>query len=371
MGKGALRNKSCHCESAKKYSDCCFDFDTQKEKLKECSNSQYDRMPILGRPIISTIFKGKRVVAVGSRVYRDIPINETFHEFLIRNLQNLLGRDWIEGERKKSARERHHIVQGFDSFYEDRRRLAPTLERPEKSIKSLPTSGNVLAMLTFAYDVYSVQHCAVIPDDILQRLKQYNEYQGARYEINVAGTCVRAGFVIDWIRPTQGKIGKECEFVAYHPRHNEFVVVEAKSRQRSGVLHRDGAQSSIFIESTADINQLYKRAVAKSSHGLPLVVFIDINLLPNENSVTSASWVYQLRQKFADTPIMEPEKHSLLFITNYSWHYKKKAIASTWAEKICIIPHNSIHPIQNKDAVAALADSVKGYGGVPPLFPDQ
>jgi len=49
---------------------------------------------LVGRPTISTEFKGHRVVAVGSRLYHSLPINITFHEFLITFLKDTVGPSW-------------------------------------------------------------------------------------------------------------------------------------------------------------------------------------------------------------------------------------------------------------------------------------
>src|SRR5206468_1741426 len=39
-------------------------------------------------------FEGKKVWAIGSRVYPDRPPNETFHEFLLQVLRETLGEEW-------------------------------------------------------------------------------------------------------------------------------------------------------------------------------------------------------------------------------------------------------------------------------------
>jgi hypothetical protein len=60
----------------------------------------------------------------------------------------------------------------------------------------------------------------------VQRLRSYEAFQGARYEIAVAATFVRCGFDIEWV---EEKAKKHCEFNATHKGTGENIAVETKS----------------------------------------------------------------------------------------------------------------------------------------------
>ena len=92
--------------------------------------------------------------------------------------------------------------------------------RPEDDkgvIKSIDPTGNVQSLLCLAYDVYSVMHCGELPASSVERLKDRDNFQGARYEIAIAAIFVRVGFNIEWIEDKQNK---HCEFIATNKEGN-------------------------------------------------------------------------------------------------------------------------------------------------------
>ncbi len=61
------------------------------------------------------------------------------------------------------------------------------------------------ALLSLDYDFYSLQHCgAEVLSKLLNRLRNEQQFQGARYEIAVAALSCRAGFEIKWIHTSLG-----------------------------------------------------------------------------------------------------------------------------------------------------------------------
>ena len=55
------------------------------------------------------IFKGKKVFALGNKVYADCPPNTTFHTFLIQIFKETIGLDWFREQAKLPLEERHFI----------------------------------------------------------------------------------------------------------------------------------------------------------------------------------------------------------------------------------------------------------------------
>jgi hypothetical protein len=74
-------------------------------------------------------------------------------------------------------------------------------------------SGPLLAYLTFAYDLYVVEHNATLDARLVERLKMGDQFQGARHELFAEATCLRAGFEIIHEDETD-----------HSSRHAEFVL---------------------------------------------------------------------------------------------------------------------------------------------------
>lgn len=187
---------------------------------------------LVGRPFVSALFNGWRYVAIGARLLK-VPPSTTFHEFLEMILvSDVLGEDWVRTEYAKTVEQQHPVAR----WLFDLRGLRVAMPPPAAGqIREIDATGHALALLTLAYDVYDILHCAKLPEALVARLKHPQEFQGAKYELAVAGLFVRAGFTIEWIdEPTR----KRPEFIATHKTTKERLAVEAKSRHRSGVLGR-------------------------------------------------------------------------------------------------------------------------------------
>lgn len=88
-----------------------------------------------------------------------------------------------------------------------------------------------------ADDVYRLQLVRRLPRKVVERLRSYDRFQEAHYEIAVAAILVRCRFEIEWV---EEKAKKHCEFIATHKVSSESIAVETKSRHRSGVLNQKG-----------------------------------------------------------------------------------------------------------------------------------
>ena len=111
--------------------------------------------------------------------------------------------------------------------------------------------------------------------DSIERLKNCDQFQGARHELFAEATCLRAGFSIEHEDETDGST-RHAEFTATHKASGQRVSVEAKSKHRPGVLGFPGARQAEG-EHKLNVGQLLNDAIRKNT-AHPLVVFFDLNL---------------------------------------------------------------------------------------------
>lgn len=326
---------------------------------------------LIGRPVILTHFKEKRVVAVGSRLYHSLPSDITFHEFLITFLKDIVGMPWGKSESEKPKGEQHLIIQWIGEMADLLRDAVVVKEREWGDMKSTKTSGNVLALLSLAYDLYSVFHCGDLSEELVDRLKNMDQFQGAKYEIAVAAIFVRAGFIIKWIPRTEEK---RCEFIATHRITKQNVIVEAKSRHRSGILGRPGMKEKLGRMRT-QVGRLFNDALTKPTGGLPFIIFIDINLpLTPGNNDLSKKWVGDVKKMLDQHPVgtlNNPDPFAMLCITNFSWHYHEQDTGINRGENIIIVPQFPKVRIEDPTTINLLHTAALQYGIVPPMFPQD
>jgi hypothetical protein len=102
-------------------------------------------------------------------------------------------------------------------------------------------------------------------------LKDINQFQGARYEIYVTASFVRAGFEVELENETE-RTTSHCEFTATH-RTGAKYSVEAKSRHRQGILGREGVAPSFDFT-----NHAYHYVSAETPEPGKVAVFTGINI---------------------------------------------------------------------------------------------
>ena len=92
-----------------------------------------------------------------------------------------------------------------------------------------------MAYLLLAYDLYILRdHRALLKRNV-ERMQHPDQFQGARYELTVTATMIRAGF--DVIMENEGdKSTRHVELTAAHRVTGQRLAVEAKSRHYPGVL---------------------------------------------------------------------------------------------------------------------------------------
>lgn len=320
-------------------------------------------LPVHGRPRIGTIWKGQRVRAIWNKLYFRPP-TETFHEFILNVLKWTLGKDWYMTEVGKAPEDRHQIVQWYFSFGDFTRRMTTEENRRGDKLWAADTTGNIQALLTLAYDVYSLQHTNRLPDALVARLKNRQGFQGARYEIAIAATFARMTWNVEWV---EDKSVKHCEFIAHDPVRTLSVGVEVKSRHRAGVLHQPGI---IDLEKSAkaDVDRLFREALSQAPTGIPFLVFVDLNIPPSGEQVTlKMPWMEDLRRMLEayGTPTRSsPDPYTALILTNFPWHYvgdQTKAPRGQHVMVISMYPQHAL-PLQ---VLEHLQLALNEYGRIP------
>jgi hypothetical protein len=202
------------------------------------------------------------------------PQEHTFHQFLDCLTVRTLGQDWFKQQRLLPVKKQNAIVRWRES-------LRSLLDHPANTPDDGHTfTGPVKAYFCLAYDLYWLQLVHKLPDSLVQKLRDFQKFEGARYEILIAAVFVRAGFEIDWLDDVKAK-GKHCEFVATHKRTGEKIGVEAKSKRRSAVLNYPGGTITPETHLKGDIFGLYEEAVKQApTDRIPFLIFIDANVLP-------------------------------------------------------------------------------------------
>ena len=284
---------------------------------------------------------------------------ETFHEFLVDHLKETLGQAWID--RNKRPNEQAHVVMRWIyGWHEHAAAQMPEEHRPGE-VFSVAPSGEAMALLSLADDVYRLQLRKHLPRRLLERLRSPDSFQGARYEVAVASIFARCGFTIEWL--DEKTPGKKCEFVATHPLLKAGIAVEAKSRHRKGVLNESGPPTMEVLG--ADVDSLFRKALAKDPGDRPFMIFIDINLPFSPQEGLEKPWIKDMERVVEAGPTADPSPYNLFVVTNHAWHYDGAGLARG-GEYLQVLPNQPRHPIDALAAIDAILRQVDAYGSVPP-----
>jgi hypothetical protein len=128
------RNAPCPCGSGLKFKKCCLDkqvrpaavtqpgtppmarlSSSELAALNGRMREEFERRRRFGnvRPMITAVHQGHRFVAVGSRLYFHEQWN-TFTDFLLFYVRDVMGREWWKGAASKQGYERHTEQQFRD-----------------------------------------------------------------------------------------------------------------------------------------------------------------------------------------------------------------------------------------------------------------
>ena len=341
------RNDSCFCGSGIKYKKCCLTKKIEMTPAIEELHAQMQRerqgrqIMLIRHGIYTNIpniqnFKGKTMLACGTRVTWVDREHATFHELILANLRHEVGDAWFDAERQKPTGEQHYIVRSALEFDEYVRSGGIKPRQEANGQISAIASGYVQSVLSLAFDLYLLRHKGCIDQTVVDRLRDRHEYQGARYEIAVASIFARADCRIEWIAPTPKQ--KTAEFTAHCPLTANSVIVEAKSKRPRGVLHEEG---DFNFQKALKIGKLPTRfhdALQKDTQGLPYLIFLDVNAPYDLKNTADSLWLKEIQNMMAreHTPTAtDPDIYNEVVITNFAPHYDEDRAASPGQIAFC------------------------------------
>jgi SEC-C motif len=203
------RNDLCPCGNGKKFKKCHLIMpplipqpdpsglvipDHIWRKFEEHHRKEQARAASFGkiRPMIQWAdYHGYRLVVVRNRVYYSKKW-KFFADFLTSYVALRFGKDWLDAQNSATPAEQHPLYIWRKQAYEFIRRLLP---QPDGTFAGVPNSPT-LACHNFYYDLYTVDDNTILDENLLARLKDRNQFQGALHELFVEATCLRAGFTI-------------------------------------------------------------------------------------------------------------------------------------------------------------------------------
>ena len=318
---------------------------------------------------------GVSSVQVGDMTYRSSPDRPPWKyttDFLKLLAQQILGRDWFLEEAQKPIEQQHQITKLYGALYGQLKK-APADQAGEFAF--LPCGASNY-FFNLAYDLFVLQDAGALNLSVLTRLKNKKGFQGARNEIFVAATCLRAGFKIEYENERDGRT-KHAEFVATHCETGAAIVVEAKSRHRPGVLDFEGEGQPVQ-NPKADVIGLLNDAIAKANEKpitQPYVIFIDLNLPPSQGSVFEKPWFREVKQRverqLGEATPSKPDAFNMVVFTNHPLHYGGNDEPSPPLEHPVVL--FSMHPKHPADRVLldAIHEAAEKFGNIPPGFPDN
>lgn len=307
------------------------------------------------RPLITTVHQGHRFIAVGSRLYFDKRWR-TFTDFLLFYVQDVMGRDWFQAEAAKPEPDRHPLIEWQCHITE----ISKTLPREPDGLISAEPDGIMSAYLLLAYDLYVLRDHGKLQDEVVRRLRHRDQFQGARYELFVAATFIRAGLEFAYEDETDGS-RKHPEFVARHSS-GLTMAVEAKARQRMRKHPFD------LAEIRPPVKDLLASAVAKQpAHSL--VVFVEVNL-PPEHAKRPPSWIphvnHVVQEMAAERGGTSP--FGAVFFTNRPHLYGQPDEPDPSKHFYAVWPDGSA---VKEEIIDILGTAATQYGNVPSKFPND
>ena len=278
-------------------------------------------------------------------------------------LGGTLGEECIAEQEARPEEERHFVRRAYSKAME----WTHTMEVQEDGLLAGEPNGWMQYLASLALDVTLLIQAAELPESLVRRLRNHDQYQGARYEVAVAAIFAKLGCRIDFIVDEEHS-EKHPEFIATHDPTGVRIAVEAKSRHRPGVIHRPGDHDDEKAQ-RGDVQWLYKRALEKTStDGSLFMIFLDVNAPPTPGLPPfEKPWAQDLREWL---PAADPEEKDYvgLCVTNFSPHYAGDDLGIE--NEYVFIESRFIRDRLPEEFRAMLMTALNTYGRVPELTED-
>lgn len=373
----------CPCQSGRTLGDCCvrsgratirngvpiIKMPAPPPEHIAFLNSELQREERFGliRPAIHVDYRGQKMVVVGREILNS-PSWKTPLDFLSDYLKHVMTPAWCQVELSKPLSERHPIMQWYDGTCRLQAR-AKQHAGPD-GVYGVTPSGAMRAYALLAYDLYILQHHRLLEPRMLQRLRNKDQYQGARHELFAAATCVRAGFDIKYEDESDGS-SKHTEFIVTHRHTGAKFCSEAKSKHRAGVLGMDGVRLPDDAMRT-DLRRLIRDAVSKP-RGHPLVLFLDLNLPQTHADPRTREWY----ETIAD-PILrgidrkgEEDPWDVIVFSNQPDHYATDDGPAAGGYASGMFGKNARIGSAPPSELVALVEAADKFGALPNTFEEM
>ncbi len=366
------RNDPCICGSGLKYKRCCLNKTPsipqevleafQKQRLAVLDNeSKYGK----GRDIIHENFEGNKFVAVGDELHF-ASTWKTFPDFLFDYAKRVLGEKWGNNEHAKPAGTQHPIIRWLNSIKEFKKRQVPD---EDGIFRTLP-SGDFSSFLHLAYDLYTLKHNSHLQRKIIERLKFPDLFQGARYELYVIATCIKAGFDITY-EDEGDRSKRHVEFVATHRPTNLKIMIEAKSKHVQGLL---GVEGELKKGSLPRLVPLINNALTKRGK-YPLVIFVETNIDPETADKIfhqkPPNYFSKIIDKVAQEEDSGKDLFNLVVFTNNPDYFESENISEYGVTMVSVFSQNPFIMPRNDDPLKEIYNSAVNYNKIPNDFPNH
>jgi hypothetical protein len=371
------RNSPCPCGSGVKFKKCCLNKGESREQtyktippavlvtLREMEEKERMRQQKFGevRPLVHGDLGGRKLVVLGDRIYHSEKW-KTFPDFLAGYPKSVLGGEWGKAELAKPLEERHQVMKWYDAMcrFQGKQQRAP-----DGLIGVLP-NGSMKAYMLLAYDLFTLRNHGAMQKAVIERLKNKDQFQGARHELFAAATCIRAGYDIQY-EDEADCTKKHVEFIATHRVMKQRIAVEAKSRRRPGILGHPGSRKP-DEEVRASIDNLLTDALNKPVTD-PYVIFFDLNLPPSAGSIPLKPWIEEIEEslrRITGGGVGGPAPFNLIILTSEPHHYTGDSEPAPRGEIYSEFGRNPRTAAAHPDAIMAIHEAAKKFGAIPNSF---
>jgi hypothetical protein len=311
------------------------------------------------RPVVHSQFNKKKVITVGNAVHLSDKW-KTFPDFLYDYLKTSFGKIWWVNEAKVEPGSCHPAMRWAREFFEYQKNQG---REEGDGLFSIKPNGPMMAYYSLSYDLYVLKDNQAFQSTILKRLRNQTEFPGARYELYVAATFVRAGFTIKY-ENEKDATHSHPEFLATHTATGITLAVEAKRRNRP----RDKPDSTISTPTRLGIAPLLRKALDKNVER-PFAVFIDMDLPPIVENVWQTTWKNELLQtpELAGARDSEgKDRFNIIVLTNHPVEdHPKDSPQFNHIEIISLVPN---YPITDSAPIDAIRKAVVQSHKIPSKF---
>lgn len=332
----------------------------RKTQLKHKISEQYHEHYFGNTPSVNGVHAyGRMLVPVGGNIYESSDPDfdwETPSDFLVSYLKSTFGDSLLGEELRKEYREMHEVAKWYTKG-------VPNLEEKVQNRWGKP-NGKALAILHLAYDLFVLESVNQMPDFILNRLRNKQNFNGARYELFVFATLVRAGFTLEYSDEKSGLIGRVPECLALHTATEQKVYIEAKTRNIKNVLGATQGKSKKI--------RLYdklKDAMQKNIDG-PYLIFVDVNH-PKVKAEKGHREFEKIRSEYKKFESSHKDMMpNLVCFTNIPFHYGANDMSPSSNMIGFMIPRFPKYKLENR-VLLELDSSIKKYDYLPKEFQES